>query len=102
MIVRSLRRGFAQAARLYRITIVLCLANLIAASILAAPMASLIDDTFGRSLAGLALASSFRFEAVVDFLQAHRAAIAGHFQALGFALLLYAVVSALLTGGAIG
>ncbi|OLC53877.1 MAG: hypothetical protein AUH92_05045 [Acidobacteria bacterium 13_1_40CM_4_69_4] len=101
MIVHSLRLGFTEAARLYRITLILYLANLIAAVVLAAPMAPLIDESFGRSLSGLALSSSFRFEAIVDFLQARRDAIASHLQALGFGLLLYAVVSALLTGGVI-
>jgi len=101
VIVRSLRRGFTETARLYRITLVLYLANLAAAAVLAAPMAVLIDESFGRSLSGLDLASSFRFEAIVDFLQARRDAIASHFQVLGFGLLLYATLSAVLTGGMI-
>lgn len=101
MIAGSLRQGFIEAARLYRITLVLYLANLAAASFLAAPMAALIDETFGRSVSGLELASSFRFLAVIDFVQANRAALASHCQALGFGALLYAVLSALLTGGVI-
>ncbi|MEK7283785.1 MAG: M1 family metallopeptidase [Acidobacteriota bacterium] len=101
MIVRSLRLGFTEAARQYRITLVLYLANLAAAAFLAAPMAVLIDATFGRSVSGLELASSFRFEAIVDFLAANRAALAVHYQALGFGALLYAALTALLTGGII-
>ncbi|HYS77948.1 MAG TPA: hypothetical protein VEO94_03860, partial [Candidatus Dormibacteraeota bacterium] len=101
MIVRSLRRGFTETARLYRITLVLYLANLVAAAVLAVPMAVLIDESLGRSLSGLALASSFRFETIVDFLQARHDAIASHFRTLGCGLLLYAILAAVLTGGII-
>ena len=101
MIVPSLRQGFTEAARHYRITLVLYLANLAAAAFLAAPMAILIDHTLGRSASGLELASSFRFEAIVDFLFANRAALLVHYQALAFGALLYAILTALLTGGVI-
>ncbi|MBI1951455.1 MAG: M1 family metallopeptidase [Acidobacteria bacterium] len=101
MIVPSLRQGFTEAARHYRITLILYLANLAAAAFLAAPMAILIDNTLGRSASGLELASSFRFEAIVDFLSANRAALLVHYQTLAFGALLYAILTALLTGGAI-
>ena len=101
MILRSLGRGLAAATRRYRVGLVLYLVNLAAACALAAPMAVLIDDAFGRSLSGLDLASSFRFEAIVDFLRSRHDALANHFQVLGFGVLFYAAVSAVLTGGVI-
>ncbi len=101
MILRSLGRGLAAATRLYRATLVLYVVNLAVACVLAAPMASLIDDAFGRSLSGLDLASTFRFEAIVDFLRSRHDALADHFQSLGIGVLFYALVSALLTGGVI-
>lgn len=101
MIVPSLRQGFIEAARQYRITLVLYVANLAAAAFLAAPMAVLIDETLGRSLNGLDLAFNFRLEAIVDFLFANRAELAVQNRMLGFGALLFAVLAAGLTGGVI-
>jgi hypothetical protein len=101
VIVPSLRQGFTEAARQYRITLVLYLANLVAAAFLAAPMAVLIDKTLGRSASGLDLAFTFRLESIVDFLFANHAALAAHDRVLGFGALLFVVLSALLTGGVI-
>lgn len=101
MILRSLGRGFSAAARLYRAGLVLYFVNFAVACALAAPMAVLIDEALGRSLVGHDLASGFRFEAIVDFLSSRQTVLDGHFQALAFGALFYAVLSAVLTGGVI-
>ena len=101
MILPSLRQGFTEAARHYRITLILYAANLAAAAFLALPMAALIDESLGRSVNGQDLAFNFRFEAIVDFLFANRAALETQNRVLGFGALLFAVLAALLTGGVI-
>ena len=101
MILPSLRQGFTEAARQYRITLVLYAVNLAAAAFLAAPMAALIDESLGRSVNGLDLAFTFRLEAIVDFLFSNRSALASLDRAMGFGALLFSVLAAVLTGGVI-
>lgn len=100
-IAASLRQGLTESSRRFRIPLILYLANLAAAAVLAAPMAFLLDKAIGRNAAALGLESFFRFEVLVDFLRARRQALDDQFGLLGLGALLYALVSAVLTGGVI-
>src|SRR5207245_3198447 len=100
-VLRSLRRGAAESARRFRITACLYVANLVAAGILAAPMAVLVDRSIGRSGLAEGLESAFRFPVILDFLRSERQAMTDHFQVLGLGALTYAVLSSVLSGGVI-
>ncbi|HKN47687.1 MAG TPA: hypothetical protein VJ144_06930, partial [Candidatus Polarisedimenticolia bacterium] len=100
-VLRSLRRGAAESARRFRITACLYVANLVAAGILAAPMAVLVDRSIGWSALAEGLESIFRFPVILDFLRSERQALTDHFQVLGLGALTYAVLSSVLSGGVI-
>ncbi len=99
MIAGSLRRGFTEAARRPRITLSLYLLNLSAAAALIAPLAVVLDDALGRSVAAEGLDRSFNFETILDLLRSRAEFLAGHFQSLGVGAILYAITSTILSGG---
>jgi len=100
-IASSLRQGLTESTRRFRVVLTLYLINLLVAGALAAPMLFLLDKSIGRSVAADGLESFFRFEVLVDLLHAHRPEIGTQFQSLGLGALLYALVSAVLSGGVI-
>jgi hypothetical protein len=97
----SLRRGLTEAARRPRLTLALYLLNLLAAALLAAPMAVLLDSVLGRSVVAADLVAQFRFEVLIDFLRGQQEALHQQYLLVGIGALVYAIASAVLSGGVI-
>ncbi|HXH28879.1 MAG TPA: hypothetical protein VNL37_07525, partial [Candidatus Polarisedimenticolia bacterium] len=100
-VAASLRRGLGEAARRPRLTLALYGINLLAAALLAAPMAALLDAVLGRSVAAVDLAAQFRLEVLIDFLRGQEPALRQQYLMIGLGALVYAVVSTILSGGVI-
>ncbi|MGH9749716.1 MAG: hypothetical protein ACRD6R_07325, partial [Candidatus Polarisedimenticolia bacterium] len=101
MIAAALRRGLADAGRRWRIAVALYACNLLAAAVLVLPLASLLDRSLGRSTAAEGLDATFRFETLLDFLRGSEAALRQQHAVLGAGVLVYALLSSILTGGAL-
>ncbi|MGH2669385.1 MAG: hypothetical protein ACRDH5_09780, partial [bacterium] len=97
----ALREGLSEAGRRFRLPVALYAANLAAAVFLALPMAALLDSALGHSTAVHGLEATFRLDVVIDLLRNQSPAMEAQYQVLGLAALLYAVLSAVLSGGVI-
>ncbi len=97
----ALRQGLTETTRRFHVALCLYAANLITAAALAFPAAVLLDRALGRSVAADGMEATFRFEVLIDFLRSNRQALSDHFQSLGVGAVLYALVTAILSGGAI-
>ncbi len=98
---RALQQGVVEASRRLKITVTLYLANLMAAALVAAPMAILLDRAIGRSVAAQRLDAVFRLDVLLDLLRSQSSAFAEQFQLLGVGALAYALMGSFLTGGVI-
>ncbi|HEU4402411.1 MAG TPA: hypothetical protein VFT43_09935, partial [Candidatus Polarisedimenticolia bacterium] len=98
-VISALRQGLTEATGRFRLTLCLYALNLVAAAALALPMAFLVDDTLGRSVALDGFDSLFRFEALADFLRSQKVGFGANVRILAVGALLYALFSTLLTGG---
>ena len=97
----ALRDGLTEATHRFRITVALYLANLAAAACLGLPMAVLLDTAIGHSTAAHGLEATFRLDLLIDLLRNREEAFRAHYEVLGLAALVYAVLSSVLSGGVI-
>ncbi len=101
MIGRALREGFVGSARRFRVTLLIYVLNFATALLVAAPMATLIDEALGRSAAARGLETHFSLEVLVDLLASRAPGFDAQFTLVGLAAAAYILLSAVITGGII-